>query len=173
MRVQAGPFNRELHERPNFELTQWELERHGTHSHDHTTRFTGQLLGLGTSQRTQHNHEFSSVGWENAQPGESLRGTRCPACRWSEFYVFRVEQGDGPENALYAVYTLGPSVIRGETTRVALHWAMSGYEVVELAMVRRGDRGAPYLPVCNARALAMAADVDDKIADAYVNRAVA
>lgn len=169
MRIRMGPDNDELHVAPNFETTQWELENNG----DRVTRFTGQLLGLGSSKRPEHNHGFSSVGFENAQPGESLRGTRCAACRWSEFYIFRVEKGDGPQNAIYAVYTLGPSVVRGETTRVALHWVMSGYEVVETAMVRRGDRGAPYLPACNARALAMAADVDSRIADAYVNRAVA
>lgn len=164
MRIRMGPNNDELHIAPNFETTQWELESNG----DRVTRFTGSLLGLGSSKRPEHNHHTVNVGDYAFAPTQ-----RCAACRWSEFYVFRVEQGDGPANAIYAVYTLGPSVVRGEITRVALHWAMSGFEVVETAMVRRGDRGAPYLPACNARALAMAADVDERIATAYVNRAVA
>jgi hypothetical protein len=167
MRIRMGPDNDELHLAPNFDTTQWELESNG----DRVTRFTGQLLGLGSSKRPEHNHIANTP---SVMSHESHGHTaRCAACRWSEFYIFRVEQGDGPANAIYAVYTLGPSVVRGETTRVALHWAMSGFEVVEIAMVRRGDRGAPYLPAANARALAMAADVDERIANAYVNRAVA
>lgn len=170
MRIRMGPtndLNALVEDTLVFETTQWELE--GVDGR--LTTFVGELLGLGSSKRDEHNHPINSPQQELVN--RIHRGDRCAACRWSEFYLFRVKSGDGPRNGVYAVYTLGPSVVDGETTRMALQWAMSAFEIVELAMVRRGDRGAPYMPMCNARAIAMAADVDERIANAYVNRAVA
>lgn len=140
--------------------------------------FQGSLLGAGSSQRDIHSHGTTPV---DGHPGQALfdsyQGrTRCTACRWSEIYIFRVHTSleHGPFSAFkYCVYTIGASIIAGENTRANVRWATSGFEVIELATVRRGDRGAPFLPAAHGRALAMAADVDEDIAEAYVNRAVA
>jgi hypothetical protein len=128
-------------------------------------RIEGQLVGMGSSQRENHSHD----------PGSGLANARCTACRWSEIYIFQVQPGSPgvPPGAVYCVYTLGPSILPGEFTRANVRWGTSGFEVVELATVRRGERGGPFLPAAHSRALAMAASVDDDIADAYVNRAVA
>lgn len=166
----AGPNNRSIFAYEDlFDEDEWIIEdRAGRRS------LRGRLIGTGSSQRAEHNHGISSVGFENAEPGVSVRNTRCTACRWSEIYIFQVSEGRGvPPGAVYCVYTLGPSLVRGENTRANVRWATSGFEVVELATVRRGERGGPFLPAAHARALAMAAAVDDDIANAYVNRAVA
>lgn len=137
--------------------TEWIL-----HTQSSATNLTGQLIGVGMSHKEQHSHR-----------GGTNRG--CTACRWSELYIFRVSvlaDPVGEQRFRYCVYALGPSTVEGEITRGRIRWMNSGYEVVEFATVRRGDRGAPYIPSANARALAMAADVDRKVADAYVNRAV-
>jgi hypothetical protein len=171
MKIYVGPENQGLlaHEYL-FDENDWELEdRNGEWVH-----LRGTLLGMGSSQRDEHSHGGSGMNGEFSHDARQIT-QRCPACRWSELYVFHVQSALAvdAQRMPYCVYTLGPSIVRGETTRVNLRWASSGFEVVELALVRRGDRGAPYLPAANARALAMAADRDERIADAYVNRAVA
>lgn len=157
-KIFASPDNHELLLYDNLrDEDNWELEdRVGT------TRFRGRLIGLGSSKRDEHNHP---------NPVGSHSMLRCAACRWSEIYVFEITQPRTVHR--FCVYTLGPSVVTTENTRVNVRWATSGFEVIEFATVRRGDRGAPYLPAAFALALAMAANVNDDIADAYVNRAVA
>lgn len=142
----------------------WQLEdRNGF------TQITATLLGVATSQRPQHTH-LSTDGPDSNVPWGR---TRCPACRWTEIYIFKVHAGDGPALSQYCVYTLGPSIVRGEKTFANIRWATSGHEVMELCTVRRGDRATPFLPAAHARALAMASDRDPIIEMAYVNRAVA
>lgn len=171
-RIRMGPENAQvLEDLPaGRETSVWQLE-----TRDGFVNITGRLLGVASSQRTDHSHSISSIGFEDAEPGESARGRnmRCTGCRWSEIYIFRVEAGDGPPTSQYAVYTLGPSIVRGEKTFANLRWAASGHEVMELCTVRKGDRATPFLPASHARALAMASDVDGRIENAYVNRAVA
>jgi hypothetical protein len=161
--IRMGPSNAVLdeYERP-FHVDDWVIEDRGG-----DREFVGQLIGIGTSRREAHNHNLRNEATTD-------RG-RCTACRWSEIYVFSVSDRDRnvPPGARYCVYTLGPSIVPGENTRANVRWATSGFEVVELCTVRRGERGAPFLPAAHARALAMAANVDDDVADAYVNRAVA
>lgn len=141
----------------------WQLEdRNGF------TQITGRLIGVASSHRTEHTHSVNFVN-----DGRPTLSTRCTACRWSEIYIFHVAAGDGPPTSHYCVYTLGPSVVVGEKTFANIRWASSGHEVVELCTVRRGDRGAPFLPAAHARALAMASDIDGLVETAYVNRAVA
>jgi hypothetical protein len=162
MKIYVGPENEGLLAYEHlFDQNDWELQTRS----DEWVHLRATLLGMGSSQRDEHSHT----------PNREVTSNRCPACRWSELYVFRVHgtYAVDAQRYDYAVYTLGPSIVTGETTRVNLRWASSGFEVVELAMVRRGDRGAPYLPASSARALAMAADRDERIADAYIHRAIA
>jgi hypothetical protein len=163
--IKAGPSNKALLGTGNeiFRLDDWRLEsRTGVHA------LRGELIGMGSSQRDDHSHIGDDVIMGRGGPHTT---PRCTACRWSEIYIFKTV--GHPTAERYVVYTLGPSVIPGETTRANVRNASSGFEVVELATVRRGDRGAPFLPAAHARAIAMAASVDDDIAEAYVNRAVA
>lgn len=148
----------------------WQLE-----TRDGFVQITGRLLGVASSQRATHSHPHSSIGFEDAEPGASARGQhiRCTGCRWSEIYIFHVVAGDAPPHARFAVYTLGPSIVRGEKTFANLRWADSGHVVIELCTVRKGDRATPFLPASHARALAMASDNNRVIENAYVNRAVA
>lgn len=160
-----GPENLQVLGTPGmFDPTQWEIEdRTGIRS------FHGRLIGVGTSQRQDHTHG------SHDRHGELLMSSpRCPACRWSEIWIFECTSvATDSDVGRYCVYTLGPSLVPTETTRASIRWAGSGFEIVELATVRRGERGGPYLPAAHARALAMAAHVNEDIADAYVNRAVA
>lgn len=165
-RIRMGPDNGSiLDESPGGrESAVWQLE-----TRDGFAQITGRLLGAATGQRPGHTH--TATDGPNSQV--PFGRTRCAACRWSEIYIFRVEAGDGPPNSQYAVYTLGPSIVHGERTFANLRWASSGHEVVELCTVRKGDRATPFLPAAHGRALAMASDVDGRIENAYVNRAVA
>jgi hypothetical protein len=166
-RILMGPDN-DLSNEPNVlhKDQVWQLEdRNGF------VQITGQLLGFASSKRDQHSHPVNSAQQELID--RIHQGARCAACRWSEIYIFKIVAGDGPPTAAYAVYTLGPSIVEGENTRARLRWASSGYEVMELCTVRRGDRGTPWLPAAHSTALAMAADIDARVENAYVNRAVA
>ena len=166
-RIRMGPSNAVLDEYDQvFHVDDWVIEDRGGER-----EFVGRLIGIGTSRRESHSHGDLFMNGTM----DSALTRRCTACRWSEIYVFKVNDRDHnvPPGARYCVYTLGPSIIPGENTRANVRWATSGFEVVELCTVRRGERGAPFLPAAHARALAMAANVDDDVADAYVNRAVA
>jgi len=165
--IRMGPSNDVLAEYTHpFDVDEWSIEdRAGVR------RFRGRLIGMGTSRRDDHNHGDPVM---NGTHDFGLT-RRCTACRWSEIYIFQIDERDtaAPPGALYCVYTLGPSVVPGEFTRANVRWATSGFEVMEMATVRRGDRGTPFLPAAHARAVAMASAVDEDVADAYVNRAVA
>ena len=95
-----------------------------------------------------------------------MRPTRCSTCRWSEIHLLRTQDG------AYVVHVCGHSILPGEVPLPRVSVVRSPFEVVELLTVR-GGRTAPYLSVPGARVLARAADVDEGIRDAYINRAVA
>lgn len=135
--------------------------------------FQGYVLGHATSRHLTHiNH-----------PREFARtGERCGACRWTEVTIYRrylpKARGttDRPEDVPsgdydYLVYRVGRSIVPGERVRRTLDDTRSAFEVVEF-MVVRPNGGDPYMPPQHSRALAQAAEVDDKIRDAYINRAV-
>lgn len=174
-RIRMGPENASVLDNlpPGRESVPWQLE-----TRDGFAQITGRLLGVASSQRPTHSHHVSTPERREVEiygraTGRTDAVARCAACRWSEIYIFRVEAGDGPPSGQYAVYTLGPSIVQGEKTFANLRWAASGHEVMELCTVRKGDRATPYLPAAHARALAMASDIDGRIENAYVNRAVA
>jgi hypothetical protein len=151
----ATPFNIDL--TTQLVLNQphdWSLE---TREGDTSVLENTRLLGFGSSHKTMHNHDSVTL---------PTRERRCNACRWQEIWIFIK-----PSNE-YVVYTLGPSIIPGERTYVRITGMFTGFEVIETVTVRQGDRGKPYLPAPAARALAMAAEYDDLIREAYVNRAV-
>lgn len=100
--------------------------------------------------------------------------------RWFEVDIYVLPDGT------YAVHTQGRTTLAGEETRRRIVKTPSPYEVVELLTahlcrdceVRNHMCGDPahrktaYIPRQSARALAVAAQWDDGIRDAYVNRAV-
>jgi len=116
-----------------------------------------ELLGRQTSHRNSHRHPAGTV----ARPGEP-----CPACRWFEVEIYRHRDG-------YALVTVGKTQVTGEVDRLRVRTATSPYEVVELLTQHFDDGRPPRLPRASALALARAAERDDGIRDAYVNRAVA
>jgi hypothetical protein len=122
------------------------------------------LLGYASSQHDTHD--------ENAHdPGETApKRVRCSACRWFEVQIYDVSD-DPNSDETYLVYTVGKTIVPDETDRIRFVWTTSEYEVVEALVVRQG--GVPKMPVASGRALAQAAKLDEDIAHAYINRAVA
>lgn len=128
-----------------------------------TLTLTGELLGLGSSQRPRH---------QNHAPGEPApRGTHCSACRWTEIRIFAVDQEATP-TALgkYLVVKRGASIIPGETDFVEWEWLVTGHEVMELLTTRRGTD--TFLTMPASRAASQAAEYDGGMRDAWLNRAV-
>jgi len=122
------------------------------------------LLGFATSEQPQHD--------ENAHPEDDTapKRVRCSACRWFEARVFDVSD-DENAGSRYLVHTVGRSIVPGESDRNRVAFTNSAFEVIEVLTVRQG--GVPKLPVASGRALAQAAALDEEIAHAFVNRAVA
>lgn len=126
-----------------------------------TYRFTGQQLAAVSSRWQTHGHD------QEVAP----RGVRCSACRWTEVEIYRSD----PRLRLtvqgtYLVVTRGCSAVSGEQEYTKTTWTDSPYEVLEILTQRKA--GQVFLPGPAARALARAAEFDEGINDAYVNRAV-
>lgn len=121
---------------------------------------TGRFLGVGSSRRSTH------VG----HPGTPFQrvGGRCPACRWFEPRIFRVD--DGPPGARYLIFYVGQSRVPNEVPRVRYEWVLSPHEVIEALTTRRD--GEAFLTLPAGRVLAQAATFDEDLEFAYVNRAV-
>lgn len=131
-----------------------------TETGDHT--FTGKIIGASTSEAQFHNHPGDYL--LPAQSGTTGRRLKCSACRWLETKLYTTDAGK------YVVHTIGRSVVPGEQDYARVTFTESAYEVVELLTVR--GQAEPFIPRPSARALAQAADRDDDMHDAYVNRAV-
>jgi hypothetical protein len=135
---------------------------------EYRLEFTGRVLGLASGQRSYHLPHRGDF----AAPGE-----RCGACRWTEVTIYRrTSRADDPlpEHVDdYVVHTVGRSVVPGEIDLPKLVETSSPYEVVEALTVRRqGPRGEVFMPPQHLRALSAAAQWDDGVRDAYINRAV-
>ena len=141
--------------------------------------FTAKLIGFSSSEKQNHNHPVSDAHHREhvsggRQVGKSAAMIRCGACRWQETRIFLLDEKDHVyHGGKFAVHTLGVSILPGERVRARLEFVNTGFEVVELLTVRKGEHAAPYIPGASARALAMAAAHDRDLKDAYVNRAVA
>jgi hypothetical protein len=85
--------------------------------------------------------------------------------RWFEVEIYRRQDNDD-----FIVVTRGKSNLDGETTRTRVVQTPSAFEVISLLTVHHG--GKTYIPRQSDRALAQAAQWDDDIRDAYINRAV-
>lgn len=142
--------------------------------------FHGKLLGAGSSLRDEHVHD-------RARDRYAPRGVRCSACRWFEVAIYRRYFTEGidletdpkspkiypidPEPGDYVVHTVGASIVPNENRLSRISSTDSAFEVVELLTVRRQNQ-EPWIPSQSSRALARAAETDDGIRDAYINRAV-
>lgn len=124
--------------------------------------FEGSILGASTSEARSHNHPGDFLVPTQTRPGE--RRAKCSACRWLETTIYLASDDS------FVVHTVGRSIVPGEQDYHRLTFTKSGYEVVEVLTVKSGPE--PFIPLPSARALAQAADRDDLIQDAYVNRAV-
>ncbi len=115
--------------------------------------FRGRRLGHGTS-------------WRDGRP------------RWFEVDIYKATTGT------YIVHTQGRSEVAGEKTLARILRTQSAFEIIEMLTVTKCDVCAShtcqsrehtkrlYLPRQSSHALAQAAQWDDDIRDAYVNRAV-
>lgn len=155
----------------NVHSTSPPIERQEVAVENGAYSFVGQQLSVATSRWETHGHDAEFAG----------RGERCSACRWTEISIYhvpdnvyaaaQVEPYVGGPLGKYLVVSSGRSVVPGERTFVNATWTNSPYEVVEILTQRRGPRVT--LSTTAARALAAAAEYDDGLNDAYVNRAVA
>lgn len=141
------------------QVAQREVEEYELLTPEGPIQVRGQLLGFSTSEREQHNHDERTL-----QTASDL-SWKCSACRWVEIRIIR------DDDDTFAVSTLGRSRVPGETDRSRVIFTDSPHEVIELLTDRRPGRN-PRLPFAAARALAQAAQRDDDMHDAYVNRAV-
>ena len=118
-----------------------------------------KYLGAGSSRQPEHNHP------EGKWPRKGEK--RCSACRWFEVQLYKTREG-------YAVQQRGCSVVPGERTYHRLWQTPSAFHVVEIMTVRENsaEHKRAFLPQPSAHLLAVAAEFDDAIREAYVNRAV-
>lgn len=117
----------------------------------------GRLLGFASSQRDQHSHDDEFVA----------KGGRCSACRWFEVRIIALTDDDDG----WLVHTTGKTTLPDEREYCRAIFTESAFEVIEALTVRK--TGTPSLPGPSARAVSQAAQHDEDIRDAYVNRAVA
>jgi hypothetical protein len=133
---------------------------------------TGWIIGLATTERVRHVDHTGVY---------AAKGERCFACRWSETYVYRVLSLSAEDVATlewpradlprYIVVSVGGTSVPGETTYRRVAATSSGFEVVELLTMRKSGQD-PYMPAVSSRTLSQAADRDETIREAFVNRAV-
>lgn len=122
-------------------------------------RFTGHLLGQGTTHRQEHLdliHDVNSF----AAPGE-----RCPACRWFEVRIYAVDAGadDDDESGGYYVETVGRSTVPGEVDRRRVRRVFEPRRIV--ATLVQSKDGRVFVPLPSRGALEQAADRDPRIAE--------
>lgn len=120
----------------------------------------GIFLGVSSSYRDRHAHRPAI---DYAAPRE-----RCTACRWFEPRIFRETSGD----RRYLLHLAGRTVVPDERTRSRHQWLLSPHEVIENLTTRRVSANEVFLSPPAARVLALAAEFDEDLEHAYVNRAV-
>lgn len=115
---------------------------------------TGTVLGFASSRPkdpTAHNNHRAGT-----PPKE---GFRCSSCRWAEIALMRVRGADS-DTYTYALLTMGKTILPGEDTRVGTFWSEAAMSVLE-ALYKGGTNGVPRrIPLPNAAAFRLAAEVD-------------
>lgn len=129
----------------------------------------GVFLGVGSSRASRHWYRAHPSGSADKPYGRS----RCSACRWSEFRIFREDKDGRPvDDRPYLVHFTGRSIVPGESDRCRIEEMLTGREVVEVLTTRSG--GKAYLSAPAARALAQSATFDrGALTAAYDARIVA
>lgn len=141
-------------------------------------RTYARFLGVGTSHTTTHQFHTDEF---------VKRGERCNACRWFEARVFRelelpagvddFTELDDPRQARlgnFVIHFAGMSIVDGEVPFYRYETTSSPFMVIESMTTRRLTERGPevFLAKPSAHALAVAAQYDADLRDAYENRAV-
>lgn len=123
--------------------------------------FAGSVLGFASSRATTDEHKHNPM----TPPPP---GIRCSACRWAEVVILKTDVAANGKQ-LYAVFTLGQTVIPDEEVRVSETWTSDPVDVLRSLMVsspanhdERGRTHSTYrrIPFPNAVAFRYAAEVD-------------
>lgn len=128
-------------------------------------KITGRLLGTGSSGFMKHSGHTGEVARKKKDccgpRSGGCRECRCRACRWIEFWVFRLEDG-------YGILRGGMSNVPGERDWFTFYVVRTASEVVEKFVTRHTRHGrAPYLTPVAAQVLAQAREYDENLATAY------
>jgi len=120
--------------------------------------FKARLLGFGSS--------FKDGAHTGHMPGTApVRGERCPACRWADVAIMRVDTCE--DNHTYVLALMGKSIVPGEDHRIRTVWTEDPMEVLRnLFVPTRGPRAnasGRKIPFPNAVAFRHAAKVDERL----------
>lgn len=85
--------------------------------------------------------------------------------RWFDVDIYERER-DG----MYVIHTQGKTRVAGERTYIRIVETMSAFDAVSVLVVHHN--GKTYIPRQSIRAIAQAAQWDDDMRDAYINRQV-
>lgn len=121
---------------------------------DGELEITGTFIGVASARQDKHSHSGP------AAPPE----TRCPACRWYEPRVFRID-----ETGKYLLYTLGCSDIPGETDIPRYRYAANAHEVIFNMATQHEESGTRFLTTPARLMFRMAANHDPDIAEALTS----
>lgn len=128
-----------------------------------TLTFDGERVAHISSRRHEHGPHYPATPY-------AAKRERCSACRWFEIYLYVVPGGTEDGQPDYVAHTIGGSAVPGEYDLERVVRTSVAFDLVEQLTVRSG--ATPYLPQPSARALAILADRDDAVFEAYTNRAV-
>lgn len=145
------------------EIREWELPLSNS---GRCQWIVGKFIGFGTSgYDSYHSANHAGVPW-------APQRVKCSYCRWAEIRIFREDGEDGK----FHVYRVGMSRVPGEVPFYNLDNYRGPYEVVEALTSRRTNRqtglSEPHLAYVARMVLAQAANYDDRMNDAFINRAV-
>lgn len=114
---------------------------------------TGTFLGVASARQDKHNHAGRFAP----------KGRRCPACRWYEPRIFRVEG-----NGKFLLYTLGCSDIPGEVDVPRYRYAADAHEAIFNMATHDPEKNTRFLTTPAKMMFLMAAEHDETIADALL-----
>lgn len=121
--------------------------------HGKTIDVDGTFLGVASARQDKHNH-----AGEHAP-----QGRRCPACRWYEPRIFKIEG-----NGKYLLYTLGCSDLPDEIDVPRYRYATDAFEAIFNMATHDAEKNARFLTTPARLMFLMAAEHDEAIADALI-----